>query len=220
VVVCDAEEDGDLLAIAQAGARVANPVIWLGSGGLARHLPLALELRPVPGSETPSLRKSAGPVLTLVGSRSSVSREQAKRLGEDPDVETLTLEPEGLLRGDAAAGEAVRRALATGRDVTVVIGLGGAIDPARESELAIALGRVAAAHAGNIAGLVATGGDTARGALTALGATGVYLAGEVEPGVPIGIANAHKRLPLITKAGAFGTPDTLRRCRAALRGGG
>jgi 4-hydroxythreonine-4-phosphate dehydrogenase len=139
------------------------------------------------------------------------------RLAEDPGVETLTLEPEALLRDDPSAAEQIRRALASGRDVTAIIGLGGRIEPARESELAIALGRIAAAHAGKIAGLVATGGDTARGALTALGATGVYLAGEVEPGVPIGIANARTPLPLVTKAGAFGTPDTLRRCRAKLK---
>jgi D-threonate/D-erythronate kinase len=218
VAVCDAEEDGDLLFVARAGARLRRPVIWLGSGGLARHLPAALELRPHGAGGVPSPANSSGPVLTLVGSRSSVSREQARRLGEERGVETLTIEPAALLQHDDSAGEAVRRALASGNDLVVLIGLGGRVEPARESELAIALGRIAAEHAGRIAGLVATGGDTARGALTALGASGIWLEGEVEPGVPLGIANARPPLPLVTKAGAFGNPDTLRKCRARLRG--
>jgi len=35
--------------------------------------------------------------------------------------------------------------------------------------------------------------------------------------VPIGLADARRPLPVVTKAGAFGTPQTLQRCRAALK---
>jgi uncharacterized protein YgbK (DUF1537 family) len=51
----------------------------------------------------------------------------------------------------------------------------------------------------------------------ALGATGLHLAGEVEPGVPVGVAVSAPPLTVVTKAGAFGSPETLVRARAALR---
>jgi 4-hydroxythreonine-4-phosphate dehydrogenase len=41
--------------------------------------------------------------------------------------------------------------------------------------------------------------------------------GEVEPGVPLGVADTPRPLPIVTKAGAFGGPATLVRCRSALR---
>jgi uncharacterized protein YgbK (DUF1537 family) len=43
--------------------------------------------------------------------------------------------------------------------------------------------------------------------------------GEIEPGAPIGISTDDIAIPVITKAGAFGDRMTLKRCRAALRGG-
>ncbi|HEX9401316.1 MAG TPA: nucleotide-binding domain containing protein [Anaeromyxobacter sp.] len=83
--------------------------------------------------------------------------------------------------------------------------------------LAAAVARLVAPHAARLAGLVATGGDIARAILGALGATGLHLDGEVEPGVPLGVANSTPPLAVVTKAGAFGSPGTLARCRAALR---
>ncbi len=62
-----------------------------------------------------------------------------------------------------------------------------------------------------IAGLVATGGDTARAVLTQLGVAGVDLLAELAPGIPIGLAHGGPcaGMPVITKAGGFGGPDAL-----------
>ena len=62
-----------------------------------------------------------------------------------------------------------------------------------------------------IAGLVATGGDTARAVLTQLGVAGVDLLAELAPGIPIGLAHGGPctGMPVITKAGGFGRPDAL-----------
>ncbi|MFL5262556.1 MAG: four-carbon acid sugar kinase family protein, partial [Anaeromyxobacteraceae bacterium] len=73
-LVCDAEEEADLAAIAGAAARLDRPVIWAGSAGLARHLPSALGLRPDAAPASPSLAGVDGPLLVLVGSRSTVAR--------------------------------------------------------------------------------------------------------------------------------------------------
>jgi len=221
VAVCDAEEEEDLRRIADAGAQLRRPVIWVGSGGLARHLPAALGLRPRPGG-APRPQLGSGPVLALVGSRSSVAREQARLLGAEGGVTTFVLDTDVLLGGSGGerwqkASADVRRALGAGQDLVLVTALGANVDFEIGPALAEALGRFASECAERIGGLIATGGDIARAVLGALGAGGLHLLGEVEPGVPIGIADAKRPLPVVTKAGAFGTPPTLQRCRAALK---
>ena len=75
------------------------------------------------------------------------------------------------------------------------------------------LGRKAAAV--SRAHYVLTGGETARAVLGARGIRAYALRGEVEPGVPFGMAPDGTLI--CTKAGAFGKPDTLVRCVARLR---
>jgi uncharacterized protein YgbK (DUF1537 family) len=57
-----------------------------------------------------------------------------------------------------------------------------------------------------LAGLVITGGDTARAVCCTLGATALRILGEVQAGVPAGtlISGAYDGLRVVTKAGGFG----------------
>jgi uncharacterized protein YgbK (DUF1537 family) len=59
--------------------------------------------------------------------------------------------------------------------------------------------------------LVLTGGATARFVCERLGAHGVRLEGELQPGVPYGTLHGGlwHGVQVVTKAGGFGTPDTL-----------
>jgi uncharacterized protein YgbK (DUF1537 family) len=221
VAVCDAEQEDDLRRIAEAGAKLRWPVIWVGSGGLARHLPAALGLRPRAGTDSRP-RLPDGPILALVGSRSTVARDQARLLGAEEGVATFELDVDLLLGGAGSAqwtraAADLRRALAAGQDAVLVTQLGSEVDLTIGPALADALGRFATASADQIGGLIATGGDIARALLGSLGAGGLHLLGEVEPGVPIGLADARRPIPVVTKAGAFGTPETLQRSRAALK---
>jgi uncharacterized protein YgbK (DUF1537 family) len=204
--VCDAESDDDLADIARAGAALPQAVVWTGSAGLARHLRSALGLRTPAGPPLPE--PAQGPILTLVGSRAPMARAQAAALAESGAVEAFSL---------GAAAE-IAAALEAGRDVLVRIPEELELDPARSAALAQALGHLAQLHAFRIGGLIATGGDSARAALTSLGAKGLYLVRELEPGVPLGIADCERPIPVVTKSGAFGDRDTLVRCHAALRG--
>jgi len=222
MVVCDAGHDDDLRGIAEAGARIPGHVIWVGSAGLARHLPAALRLQP--SADPPAAPWPAGPILTLVGSRSSISREQARRLAVEPEVASFMLEAGSLLAGEkdagwAAAAAGLERALAAGRDVVMIISPEPHVDLRQGPALAAALGRLAAPHRDRLGGLVATGGDTAKAVLTAMGAGGVRLVRELEAGVPIGLADLARPLPFIAKSGGFGQPSTLQHCRAALKQG-
>jgi uncharacterized protein YgbK (DUF1537 family) len=225
VLVCDAETEEDLAAVARCGARLARPdrpVVWAGSAGLARHLPAALGLVRSGRPRRAPRRPAAGAVALVVGSRASIAREQAAVVAREPGVARVVLHPRALLAGGAEAGAAaedVARAFGAGGDVLVVLGE-EPVGPERGPALAAAAARLVAPHAARLRGVVATGGDVARALLGALGATGLHLEGEVEPGVPLGVADSSPPLGVVTKAGAFGDRATLSRCRAALRGGG
>jgi len=219
-VVCDAESDDDLRTIAEAGARLARPVLWAGSGGLARHLPRALALRAHVTAESSPTDAPSRPILILVGSPSHVAQGQAAEIARQGDVTTIAVHADTLLAGEASLAwrEAAGRidgALAGGRDTCVVLerkgGSAGALDPA----LARAFGRLTA-RPGPIGTLIATGGETARAALEARGVTRLRVRAEVEPGIPACVTDGPPPLHVVTKAGGFGDAGALVRTRAAL----
>jgi uncharacterized protein YgbK (DUF1537 family) len=89
----------------------------------------------------------------------------------------------------------------------------GADAPTRRAEMAgrladAARARIERARPGT---LVLTGGETAIAVLRALGASGLRLTGEIEPGVALGalVDGPFDGLTLVTKAGGFGDPDLL-----------
>jgi uncharacterized protein YgbK (DUF1537 family) len=224
--VCDAATEADLQAIAVAGGALDRPVLWVGSGGLARHL------REATGADAPAgaiaaRRLPNRPVLVAVGSLAAVSRAQLAVLAGRAGVVRVEIAPELLLADAASASwrQAVQRlnaALAEPAVATVAVSIqaDAASDPAlRGAALAKALGRLLAPLLERAGGLVATGGETARALLAAAGIPSLRLAGEVEPGVPLGIAlgtGKARGLPVVTKAGAFGNEATLVRCVDAL----
>ena len=68
--------------------------------------------------------------------------------------------------------------------------------------------------------LVLTGGDTAVRVAQRLGAKGVLLQGEIEPGVPVGTLIGRKPYRVVTKAGGFGDSGTLLKAVQTLLKGG
>ena len=225
-VVCDAATNADLQAIATAAMPLGRGTIWAGSAGLARHLPAAAGL--TRAAPRPGVPPAAGPILFVVGSLARVSREQVDRLTAhstlDAPITLVTVAPAVLRAGPRHPGWAEQdatlgAALASGRDVVALLGGEATIALSEGLALCHALARLVASHAGTIGALVSTGGETARAVLQAFGAGGLRLVGEIEPGVPLATAVGARPLPVITKAGAFGDPDTLIRCRAVLRAG-
>ncbi len=228
LLVCDAETDGGLRAIAEAlGHR--RDVLWVGSAGLAEALaePLRLTSRL---TRAPESAAPVGPVLLVAGSLSATTRQQLAAVAARPGVATVELDPLALLAG-AAAGRAatarcrgaLRSALANGSDCVLAVGAGGRNqNRGAAHRIADALGSLAAgcARAYPLGGLILTGGDTARAVCRHLGVTGVDLLSEVEPGVPLGrlVGQTAPRLLAVTKAGAFGSEDTLVHALDRLKG--
>lgn len=211
-VVCDAEIEQDLLTLAEASINLDAPVFWVGSGGLARALSAAA---PVTGTHAEAtLVRHDGPVLTLVGSMSGISGKQAAYLCEHAPVECLVVPPQALREGArhaawVATEQSIAECLGAGRDLLVSIGRDNAFDPAEGPALSSALAQLVRPHFEHVGGLIATGGETARAMLAAVGIGALTLQCEVEPGVPLSETSASPVRRVATKAGAFGTEQAL-----------
>jgi len=226
VLVCDAETDQDLSAIADASMVLGRSTIWAGSAGLAYHLPQAAGFAygvgypPVSFLDQPL---ASGPTLFVVGSLSSVSREQVKVLAASSDVLTFNIPPKTLLAGETSPDWrehelALKQAFDAGRDVAVVPGA-EFCNRTMGQLLSAALARMVEPYADRIGGLVATGGESARAVLETWGVHRLRLVSELEAGLACSVTEGWRGLlPVLTKAGAFGTPQTLLNCREFLHG--
>jgi len=214
-VVVDGGTEQHLETVAAAARLARCPLLLAGSGGLAR--PLAGPAVDAPDSEAarerPPGASSGRHPLAVVGSYAAQSRAQLARLAER-GVPVVWLEEVGrrtddLLRDGLRSGPV---ALAPHPAAPVLRG-----DAPR---VARALAAAAVGVLDVVDDVVATGGETARAVLGALGATRLDVLGELEPGV-VRCAVPGRGLGLTLKAGAFGDPDTLLRCltRATHPGG-
>jgi D-threonate/D-erythronate kinase len=244
--VCDAETEEDLRAIANAVTQVDQPAFFAGSAGLARHLPHAFGLAKHPKSLSghdaitppPSqlqqlavnshsiIAECSNPnlarLLFVIGSMSQISRLQVRRLTQESSIRVFVISPATLRAGQDSslwrdARHSMEEAIDSGQDVGVTLGLGHGIDLSESTYLSSSLAQLLLPLLERFAGLFCTGGETGRALLKAVGVAGIRLVGEIEPGIPLGTAEGGCHLAIVTKAGAFGTPETLVHCRTALR---
>ncbi|MEA3549204.1 four-carbon acid sugar kinase family protein [Pseudarthrobacter sp. C1] len=207
-VVLDASSDQDLQAIAAAADLLDFPALLVGSGGLAAHIASREE-----GSARNAQVRHVGRTLTVIGSYSSLARQQTEALVA-AGAEHITLDHTAL------EGPAVARHVAeamTRNDVVLTPDPMGTVDKAQALVVAEALARATAGGIGHCDALVMTGGETATAVLKALGAGSFTVLGEIEPGVVMSLLP--EPLPLlVTKAGAFGDAGTLARTIQFLTG--
>jgi uncharacterized protein YgbK (DUF1537 family) len=212
-VVADATRDEDLEALVRA---VVDPseVLWAGSAGLALAL---ADVYPGPhAGTTPASPARVRGVLVVVGSLSGVARGQLRSLSEGYGCQAVPV---------AGGSDALEEALGLAREA-LVEGACVAVHSAEERDPSGAAGSIVEALAEVVAGLseeglidalVLTGGETAVGVGRRLGAVGIRLEGEVEPGIPVGTLIGTSPYWVVTKAGGFGGPDTLVRVVEKLR---
>jgi uncharacterized protein YgbK (DUF1537 family) len=212
-VVADATRDEDLEVVVRA---VPDPskVLWAGSAGLAFAL----------GSVYPGPHAGTAPaapahrVLVVVGSLSEVARGQLRSLAEEYGCATVPVA--GRFGVNEEALEAARVALSGSVCAAV---------HSTEDREASGAGSFVEALAEVVAGLseeelfdalVLTGGETAVGVARRLGAVGIRLEKEVEPGIPTGSLIGPSPYRVVTKAGGFGELDTLVKVVVGLLGEG
>jgi len=190
--------------------------VWAGSAGLACHLPQAAGLRRAHIEKEP-IEFAAGPTLFVVGTRAAASCRQAGILAAAPDVLTMRVSPQALLSSQVESA-AIVTGLQSGRNVLVWVDETERCTDDQAALLPRQIAKLIAPCAALFGGLVATGGETARALFDELDFRRLQLLGEVEPGVPFSIAEGWTRpVPVLTKAGGFGTAEALVRCREFLQ---
>ncbi|CAN5545087.1 four-carbon acid sugar kinase family protein [soil metagenome] len=220
-IVADATEDAHLKALVET---VPDPseVLWAGSAGLVVALGEAY-----PGSET-GMTPVESPVadsriLTVVGSTNPAGCGQLRRLDESSAAELVPLRSDRLLDGYGRATEEALRSCRSALGKGMGVALYSTDDEVPEGSagrIVEALAEVVAvlSDEGSFDALVLTGGDTAVHVARRLGAQGILLEGEIEPGVPVGALIGGRSYRVITKAGGFGAPETLIHAQEFLAG--
>ncbi|QKS72628.1 four-carbon acid sugar kinase family protein [Paenalkalicoccus suaedae] len=237
-VIFDSEVEEDLFAIADCIKRLAYSVVWVGSAGLANHLPRTFELTKKSQLEPRDL--ATDPVLLVAGSVSSVTRNQLTRFLERKDVASVEL-PSHLLIDPSAYKEELNKAelrIATlyeqGKNIAI-FSSGSRADIEKAQAAGKELGMTETDVSNKIveqmgrlvhtivktqkyAGIIMTGGDTAKKICNEMNVSGIRLIDEVEVGVPLGKFIGGHDLHVVTKAGAFGSEDTFSKALTALKG--
>jgi D-threonate/D-erythronate kinase len=187
-VSVDAVCDNDLDALVEFGVRLNRRILWAGSAGLAHAIARRLRPGEVPA---PVRLGSFAAAVFCIGSTHSVTGQQVEML--------VSARNAALVESDLCRPESTFEMLAAGRHVVVRI--------ARNA----APSCIAALLAGLRAPLVLSGGDTASLVCSATGAGCIDLRGEFATGIPVGVLRGGSMdgLPVVTKAGGFGNPDTL-----------
>ena len=206
IAVCDAESRADLNALAKISLDYTN-VFWAGSAGLMSSLATQLGWR----APQEPLPPAPGCVLVVVGSASDVSRTQVNRLAAVPGVKSILYPAETLAGrgGDHLGSAAAELATAARSARCVAVSIDAAPGASTGAALVAGLTRLLVPLLPHFGGLVVTGGETARSLLSGAGVHALRILGELEPGVPFGRTVGALERTIITKAGGFGTPDTL-----------
>jgi uncharacterized protein YgbK (DUF1537 family) len=227
IVVADAQSDPDLSCLVQACNHSERLFVLCGSAGLAASLVSGHS----PSAEPPAMVER---VVVVVGSLHRVAQTQARTLSGRAGWPLLSLSPRPALNaGDewaewcASMRTVLARLVTETSGVVLVADREGVTDhgPARGASAELISQRIAevaetAVELMDACGLFVTGGDTAAAVLRRLGADGVELAGELDPGVPFGCVTGGPRdgLFIATKAGGFGEADLLWRATSKLTG--
>jgi len=243
LVILDAQLEADLDVIVSAVVESGLRVLWVGSTGLAGHVSKTLQAGAGKQSSAQACGDARKPILCVVGSASEVTRGQAAALLRQADVSLVRMDPFDVIQAETSREREIDRCrrqvwaeLRAGRDVVLdVVSSREAIAAVHEvgqrqgldglrvgATIVESLAEITASvvETASVGGLILTGGDTARAVCDRLGAEGILILREVEPGIPLArMVGAHE-LPIVTKAGAFGTNDALVRAGRLLKGDG
>jgi uncharacterized protein YgbK (DUF1537 family) len=207
IVVIDSETEADLLKIARS---LAGRKVLTGSAGLAAAIAEATVNPP--------------PVLSVIGSRRTVTQRQTRALERRLGAELIPLDMNKALNGKPQ-DEAMMRALDTfeeGRDVIITsapdqetvemtvkaassLGLSSS---ELEDRVTGALADTARAliEQAPLSGVILSGGATAMAVCAALSVNEISIIEELRPGIPLLRLDD---INAVTKAGGFGKPDAL-----------
>ncbi|GAC1409085.1 MAG: four-carbon acid sugar kinase family protein [Burkholderiaceae bacterium] len=215
-IVCDAESDTDLQRIVQASTEIARPSFWVGSAGLSDQLAQA---RGAPDARPAQLEigEVDGSIVTVVGSFADVSRRQLAHLRSSRPVIDMAITADFLCRNVLHASwrgcqEHLLDVVQNRSDVLLRIEEAKPAVSDTGPYLCQALAELLAPCAAAIGALVLTGGETARAVLSRLDVWALLPMCQIVSGVPLSRSCGKVAIPVVTKAGAFGSDVALVRC--------
>jgi len=191
-VFCEATSDDELLAVVEASRALDKPILWVGSGGLAHALAQTLyssSSNTNAGRGAPEI--ADGVLLAFTGSEHSVSMRQFALLRKQHSIRDWPATTASRFAAPVNIFQ-VERGQTTDAQI-------------REAVYSIELDDVGC--------LLMNGGETALQVCRALGIGSIYLKGEFETGIPIGLASGGRfdGCTVILKSGGFGDADLLSR---------
>jgi uncharacterized protein YgbK (DUF1537 family) len=220
VLTVDATTQDDLRVIAEAVARLGPLAIPAGSAGLAHSLALRWrdegDLPEIPTQPTTGAARV--PTLVLVTSLNRTARNQLRCLTQEFGTRLESIEPElgDLLDEDrfAAWRRDQGRRDVHGHEVVLLTAPEERSSAVSAADLvAHRLADVAADLHGSydFSAVVVTGGDGARALVKRWRCTGIAVHDALREGMPHGVLVGGEvdGLPIVTKAGGFGDPDSL-----------
>ena len=242
LVIFDAQSEDDLDVIVSGVTSSGLRVLWVGSTGLAGHLSVTMNTTARTPAAAVKHEGSGVPILSVVGSASQITREQVAAYVRQAAASSVRMDPVRIIEGPRLRDREIKRCrmhvldeLRSGRDVvlevlssrediaaTQALGRRKDLDGAQAGvELVRSLAEICASVIERIevGGLILTGGDTARAVCDRLGARGILILCEVEPGIPLARMVGPYEVAIVTKAGGFGSPDALLLAGRLLRGG-
>jgi uncharacterized protein YgbK (DUF1537 family) len=213
LVVTDAVDDGDLMTI---GAAVADHKLVTGGSGIAQGLPENFRTRGKLSGKRTQLPVARGRGVVLCGSCSTASQAQVANYRKANP--SLTIDPGGLMRDEITVELAATWIAAQHGQTPIVY---STAEPKSVSDAQEMFGRevVAARIETFFAGLarhladtgtrrfVVGGGETSGAIVEALGLGSMQVGPEIDPGVPVLIADRAGPVGLALKSGNFGAAD-------------
>lgn len=195
VSLWDAETIQALRQIVAEGRRLPGRVLWCGTAGLAEA---------IAGAEPLRVETISSPLLALVGTDHPVTLRQLTQV----EPYRVVFDPED------AAGIAAIEVHLERKGAAVVTARMPAV-PDRH----LAASRIGESFTNLLAelpqpgSLLVTGGETLSRVCAALGAEALEVQGEIEPGIPVSVLKGGKwkGVRVISKSGAFGNEDLIRR---------
>ncbi|MCK0207420.1 four-carbon acid sugar kinase family protein [Starkeya koreensis] len=226
LVIADAISNDDLLVLAQACAEAR---LITGGSGIARGLPRNLIRAGLARGGRPAVDGVDGAEAVLVGSCSRATRAQIERHRAGHPV--LAVDVDAVMEGRLGPADIVAFVDAHRGAGPLVY---SSSDPDRVAALQETYGREPVAHAldalfGEAARvlvaagtrrIVVGGGETSGAVVTALGVTSFRIGPEIDPGVPVLVAEDGSGLGVALKSGNFGGEDFFARALDALAGAG
>ncbi len=200
VVIADADNQEHMSELFDRVAGQAHQILLVGSAGLGEIMATRLQGEK---TSTAALPATDSPIVYVVGSRAARSREQVEQLGRESD--TVFIEaPNGVVE-EIVDAEGARQVVLLAVDDPEA-------DMAKPEKVAQRMARTGLEIAAFVraGALVVTGGDTAIAVLETAGCRVLDVCGNLMPGIPFSKFELKGRpMHLVTKAGGFGTADTL-----------